>query len=429
MRYAAPWGRVWVLPDVLLPACQQALAEIDKPMMYRTNDLGAMLRGALLVCSLTQLSGCASLIEKLQAGLSPDKAGSGRPPAELPPTTNQYPLEEGSDLVGYMAVVRARHEDTLMDIGRRFDVGYHELKDANPGVDGLLPGEGTEILIPKRFVLPSGARKGIVLNLAALRMFYFPPPREGERPVVITHPVGIGREGWRTPTITTKIAQKVPKPTWYPPESIRKEHAAEGDKLPAAVGPGPNNPLGEYAMRLGLPKYLIHGTNKPDGIGMRVSHGCIQMFPEDIENMFKQVPVGTPVRIINEPYVTGMYQGQLYLQAYRPLQEEANVWKGSDKPAMTRVQLAARASGMDENAVDWPRVTRAAKAGFGYPLSVNLGAEDENALRAQAPEYPPASIGAPPAPQTTAAPTPEEPPASPSPDPNAPKPRKVSQSN
>jgi L,D-transpeptidase ErfK/SrfK len=396
-------------------------------MSYRMNDIRAFVRSAILLGVLTQLTGCADLLARLQAGLSPDKGGSGRPPAELPPATSQYPLEEGSDVVGYMAVVHARHEDTLMDIGRRFDVGYHELKDANPGVDGLLPGEGTEILIPKRFVVPGGQRKGIVLNLAALRLFYFPPIMPGERPSVITHPVGIGREGWRTPTITTKVAQKVPRPTWYPPESIRKEHAAEGDKLPAAVGPGPNNPLGEYAMRLGLPKYLIHGTNKPDGIGMRVSHGCIQMFPEDIESLFKQVPVGTPVRIINEPYITGMHQGQLHLQAYRPLQEEASVWKGSDKPAVTRVQQAAQATGMDEGAIDWPRVTRAVTASFGYPISVNLGTDDERTLRAQAPEYPPASVGAPPVPQTGAAPTPEEPPASPAPHP--PKARKVSQSN
>ncbi len=395
-------------------------------MTYCATNYRNPLRCLALLVVLTQLTGCANLLEQLRAGLAPGDDGSGRPAAEPPPATNRYAVQEGSDLIGYLAVVRARHEDTLMDIGRRFDVGYKELKKANPGVDGLLPGEGTEILIPKRFVLPEGPRKGIVLNLAALRLFYFPPAQPGEVPSVITHPVGIGREGWRTPTITTKIAQKVPRPTWYPPASIRREHAEDGHKLPAAVGPGPDNPLGEYAMRLGIPSYLIHGTNKPDGIGMRVSHGCIQMFPEDIANLFKQVPVGTPVRIINQPYMAGIHDGQIYLEAHEPLEEQAQVWKGSDNPAIARVRQVARAAQLDESTIDWPRVTRAVSAGFGYPLALAPGAEDERALRAQAPEYPPANAAEQPPAQTSAAPPAEE--ATPKPERAPPKRRKPPQS-
>jgi L,D-transpeptidase ErfK/SrfK len=224
-----------------------------------------------------------------------------------------------SGVVGQLQATYARHEDTLSDLARRFNLGYDEIVRANPGVDPWLPGEGTRIVLPTQFVLPDAPRTGIVINVAALRMFYFPKPAKGEQPVVVTHPIGIGKVGWATPVGKTKVVAKRKDPTWTPPDSVRREHAKKGDILPAVVPAGPDNPLGAYAMRLGWTSYLIHGTNKPAGVGMRVSHGCIRMYPEDIEAIFGDVPVGTPVRVVNQPVLYRWQDDSLYVQAYPPL--------------------------------------------------------------------------------------------------------------
>ena len=230
---------------------------------------------------------------------------------ELPPA--------GSDVVGAVTVVPARAEDTLLDIARRHGLGYEDIVRANPDVDTWLPGEGTEVLLPTRFVLPPGPRRGIILNLAEYRLYYFPEPANGERGVVMTYPMSIGRMDWETPLGKTTVISKVTDPSWYPPESIRAEHAADGDPLPRIVPAGPKNPLGLHAMRLGLPGYLIHGTNRPAGVGMRVTHGCVRMFPEDIGFLFEQVALNTPVRIINEPVKLGWDGDMLVMEAHRVL--------------------------------------------------------------------------------------------------------------
>ena len=230
---------------------------------------------------------------------------------ELPPV--------GSDVIGAVGSVPARADDTLLDIARRHGLGYEDIVRANPDVDTWIPGEGTEVTLPTRYVLPSGPRRGFVLNLAEYRMYYYPEPKAGERPVVLTYPMSIGRMDWETPLGKTTVISKVTNPAWYPPESIRAEHAADGDPLPRIVPPGPKNPLGKHAMRLGLPGYLIHGTNRPAGVGMRVTHGCIRMFPEDIEYLFKQVALNTPVRIINEPVKLGWDGEQLVMEVHRSL--------------------------------------------------------------------------------------------------------------
>jgi len=191
---------------------------------------------------------------------------------------------------------------------------------ANPDVDVWLPGEGTEVLLPTRYVLPPGPREGIVLNLAEYRMYYYPPAKEGERGEVMTFPMSIGRMDWATPLGRTRIVAKAKNPAWYPPESVRAEHEAEGRPLPRIVPPGPDNPLGDHAMRLGLPGYLIHGTNRPAGVGMRVTHGCIRMFPEDIEYLFAQVGLDTPVRIVNEPLKLGWDGDDLFIEVHRTLE-------------------------------------------------------------------------------------------------------------
>jgi L,D-transpeptidase ErfK/SrfK len=171
-------------------------------------------------------------------------------------------------------------------------------------------------------VLPDAPRVGIVVNVPAMRLYYF--HRDAQRGVleVTSHPIGIGAEGWETPTGEGKVTQKARNPTWYVPASVRKEHAEHGDPLPRIVKPGPDNPLGRFALALSLPGYLIHGTNKPSGVGMRVSHGCIRLYPEDIEALFESVPKGTPVRLVNQPVLAGWRGGQLYLEVHRPLTED-----------------------------------------------------------------------------------------------------------
>lgn len=273
----------------------------------------------------------------------------------------------GTDVVGEIRLVNARYEETLLDIGRRYDLGYNEITDANPGVDPWLPGEGMPVLLPTQFILPEGPRQGIVLNVAAMRLFYYPKPRKGQAAVVITHPVGIGRQDWRTPLGVTRIAGKVVDPVWYVPQSVLAEHAARGDLLPEKVPPGPDNPLGNFAMPLALPGYVIHGTNRPWGVGMRVSHGCVRLYPEDIASLFKDVPVGTPVRIINQPYLAGWLNGMLYLEAHRPLEEDSIRWTGTLTPMVGAVTDKLQKF---PGTVDWDKAMHVAEEHQGLPVPI-----------------------------------------------------------
>jgi L,D-transpeptidase ErfK/SrfK len=234
-----------------------------------------------------------------------------------------------------LQVTFARYEDTLPDIARRFNLGFDELVNANPGVDPWLPGDGTRIVLPTQFVLPDAPYEGVVVNLAALRMFYFPKPGKDGTRVVTTYPIGIGKVGWATPSGTTKIVSKRKDPYWTPPASVRREHAAEGDPLPARVPPGPDNPLGNRAMNLGWPSYLIHGTNKPAGVGLRASHGCIRMYPEDVVALFDEIPVGTRVTVVNQPIVHRWQGDSLYVQSYPPHEELLEAKSRNKKAAKT----------------------------------------------------------------------------------------------
>ena len=227
---------------------------------------------------------------------------------------------EGHDVVGAVATIIAAYDDTLVDIARRHGLGYQDIVRANPGVNVWLPGEGTEIVLPNRFVLPPGPRVGLILNLAEFRMYYFPEAKAGEVAKVHTYPMSIGRMDWETPLGNTSIVAMAKNPAWYPPQSVRDEHAADGDPLPRVVPPGPDNPLGTRALRLGIPGYLIHGTNRPAGVGMRVSHGCVRMFPEDVEFLFDRIRVKTAVRIINVPVKIG-WDGEMLVAEVHPLLE------------------------------------------------------------------------------------------------------------
>jgi L,D-transpeptidase ErfK/SrfK len=232
---------------------------------------------------------------------------------------------EHFDLIGGVTTVEATYEDTLLDIARRKDIGQDHMERVNPDVDRWLPGAGTVITVPSYHILPRGPRRGLVLNLPEMRMYYFPPKKPGQPAQVQTYPMSIGRQDWGTPLGMTSIVGKTRNPTWTPPESIHRERAENGDPpLPRVVPAGPDNPLGQYKMRLGIPGYLIHGTNRPQGVGMRVSHGCIRMLPEDIEKLFPQLPAGTPVRIVNQPVKAGWYGAKLYIEVHPPLDEYPN---------------------------------------------------------------------------------------------------------
>ncbi|MGD0961456.1 MAG: L,D-transpeptidase family protein [Methylomonas sp.] len=214
--------------------------------------------------------------------------------------------------------VPAKQEDTLIDIAVNFKLGQDEIVLANQSVDRWLPGGGTQVRIPTSFILPDAPRNGMIINLPEMRIYYFP----ADASKVLTFAIGIGREDdWRTPLGRTQIAGKTENPSWTPPPSIRAEHLADGDELKPFYPPGPDNPLGLYAFRLRLPGYMIHSTNVVNGVGMRVSHGCIRMYPDDIEQFFPIVKVGVSVNIVNQPIKVGWYHDTLYMEVYPQLEE------------------------------------------------------------------------------------------------------------
>jgi L,D-transpeptidase ErfK/SrfK len=284
-----------------------------------------------------------------------------------------FPFDpETTAVLGELQVTQSRHEDTLADIARRFDVGYDELRRANPGVDPWLPGEGTRIVLPTQYVLPTVPREGIVVNVAAMRLYYFPKPGKDQPRVVYTYPIGIGKVGWATPVGTTKVVSKRRNPVWTPPESVRREHARNGDPLPARVKAGPDNPLGAYAMNLGWPSYLIHGTNKPPGVGMRASHGCIRLYPEDIAALFDKVPVGMKVTVVNQPLLYGWKGNSLYVQSYPPIVEGKD-----DTAAPPPVEFNDRVQNQiwqetkaHAGVVDWPLVEQVVTQARGIAVPV-----------------------------------------------------------
>jgi L,D-transpeptidase ErfK/SrfK len=277
----------------------------------------------------------------------------------------EFPLAPGQTYVGQLGHYTIRKGEVFGDIARRFDVGYTELVAANPGVDPWIPRVGTEITIPSLYILPVVPHQGIVINLGQYRLFYFPP--DGER--VLTYPLGLGVVGWGTPLGTTRIASKEPNPTWYPPASMRK---VEPD-LPLVVGPGPDNPLGAFALHLGWKNILLHGTDEPDGIGRNVSHGCMHLYPEDIAQLFKLVSVGTPVRAIDEPAAAAWAGDRLYLTVHpspkqvQQIDLEQPVSPDPERDVRLLVQAVA---GQYAGAVDWHAVDRAAAQRTNMPIVV-----------------------------------------------------------
>ncbi|HEY8518487.1 MAG TPA: L,D-transpeptidase family protein [Gammaproteobacteria bacterium] len=343
--------------------------------------------GALAALSLA--GGCVFMpeLEDLQAAqetqalpLAPDPDAPRLPVLE----TRHHVLESpDQEVIGDVQVIFARYENTFTAIARVYNVGYEHMRRANPGVDQWLPGEGTPVYLPTQWVLPDAPREGIVINVPAMRLMYFSKEKGVDGAVVqrvTSHPVGIGRQDWATPFGVAKVTAKARDPVWYPPASVRAEHAAMGDPLPAVVPPGPDNPLGRHVLQLSMPGYLIHGTNKPAGVGMRVSHGCIRMYPEDIEALFDRVQRGTPVHLVNQPVLAGWRDGVLYLEVHPPLEEDE---RDLAADAAAVIDKALERAGRPNVALDDAAIAKVLeeKRGIPFPISVP-GASPERYLAA-----------------------------------------------
>lgn len=282
-----------------------------------------------------------------------------------PAWSETFALTPGQSMVGAVDAYVTKPKDTLIHLARAKHLGYTELATANRSIDPWAPGVGTKIVIPNIYILPDVPRQGIVVNLAQRRLYYFPP--DGK--TVETYPIGVGVIGRGTPVAMTKVTRKEPHPAWYPPASIR----AEDPTLPGRIAPGPDNPLGDYALRLGLPAYLIHGTNKPYGVGRNVSHGCIRLYPEDIKKLFSRVKVGTPVRIIDQPDSVAWVGDQLFVAVY-PNKEQTDAidLRQAFVPSIPQdlINRLVEVAGDKADRIDWDKVEKAAWQRTGMPVDV-----------------------------------------------------------
>jgi L,D-transpeptidase ErfK/SrfK len=298
-------------------------------------------------------------------------AGAGAGPAQA--TVYELAAPEES-VVGQDQSVQTVYEDTLYDLARKFSLGSEEVIRVNPAVDPWIPGADKTVIIPGRHILPPGPREGIVVNLPEHRLYYYPKPQRGQPRQVITYPVSIGKMDWHTPIGVTHVIGKEKNPVWFPPESVRKEHAAAGDPLPVRVPSGPDNPLGLFAMRLaaGNGTYMIHGTNNPIAVGLAVTHGCIRMYPEDVAQLFPMVPVGLPVRIINEPVKVAWVDGELLLEAHPPVDAEGQ----SFEPDVDQfAELLRAAVGDSTVAIHWDYAREVLQKADGVLATVGLEAD------------------------------------------------------
>ena len=296
-----------------------------------------------------------------------------------------YTLANRDDVVvGQDKSVVTVYEDTLYDLARNFSLGSEELIRVNPGVDPWLPGAGKTLVVPDRHILPPGPHEGIVVNLPEHRLYYYPKPKRGGPIEVITYPVSIGKMDWRTPLGLTHVIAKQKNPVWYPPESVRKEHAEAGDPLPKSVPSGPDNPLGLFAMRLaaGNGTYLIHGTNNPIAVGLAVTHGCIRMYPDDVAALFPLIAVGTPVRLINEPIKVAWVDGELLLEAHPPVDAQGQSFEPDIDQFAEMLRVAV---GETTVAIHWDYAREVLQKADGVIATVALAADDPNATEAAPP--------------------------------------------
>ena len=335
--------------------------------LFSTSGLSA---AAFLV---TMLAGCASEDQHAPPmAPTPDQGALVEPN----PGPAVYRIAASDKWVGGTATYYVRDKDTLLDVARDYDLGYTQLITANRGIDSWVPPTGKAVTLPARYLLPDGPRKGIVINLVQQRLYYFP-----DEHTVETYPIGVGVEGFATPLGLTKVTKKEVHPVWHVPASIR----AEDPDLPAQVKPGPDNPLGDYAMQMGGSTYLIHGTNKPYGVGRNVSHGCVHLYPEDIEKLFPRIKVGTPVRIIEQEVMTAWIGEELYIAVFpNKAQTEAldvSMPVGTELPADLRKQVEKAAEG-HKASINWALVEQAGRERSGIPVKIG-GTDDQKMASAK----------------------------------------------
>jgi L,D-transpeptidase ErfK/SrfK len=338
--------------------------------MCRIIDLSSpcnWLRLTALCIFIFSLSGCAAT-KSVQTALP----FPGHREKEI--ERNRFPVEREEGVIGRLAVIRLEKGDTLPDIARHFSLGINAISAANPGVDVWVPEAGERVLLPLSFILPDTPRKGIVVNLATMRLFQF--KEDGTSLSVTTYPIGVGTRERPTPTGKMRVARKAAQPTWHVPASIAEDHRKKGDILPAAVPPGPENPLGEYALYLSKSGYLIHGTNKPASIGLTATNGCLRLYPENVKTLFEETPVSTPVLIVEQPYLIGQRDGVLYLEAHTPMEESG---------ALESEKLYAKLRTIEKKAaraLDWKKVKEVQAEARGIPVPIfelRQGSEKEAA--------------------------------------------------
>lgn len=280
--------------------------------------------------------------------------------------TYSYPLGDG-DLVGQNRTVTTAKEDTLVDLAARYQLGYNVIRAANPDVDAWIPGEGTPVVLPINVILPNTQRTGIVINVPEMRLYSYSSANLG-RGTVTVHPISVGRGDWTTPITQTRITGRAVNPDWYPPKSIRDEHAARGDILAMKVPAGPDNPLGRHLLTLDIPSYFIHGTNKRFGIGMQVTHGCIRMYPDGIEQLVKHTPNSTPVTIVNQTFKTGWIDQQLYVEVHSPLAAGSNTAAATRTDYINTLVVATRHH--PETVIDWDKLDLVIDEARGMPVKI-----------------------------------------------------------
>ena len=321
------------------------------------SPLSNRLHFIILLMFTLSFNGCADIKEVLVDSLPLP----GYPEEQI--ERNDFFVAKDDDVIGRLAVMRLKKGDTLPDIARHFSLGINTVSAANPGLDIWVPKAWRRVRLPLSFILPDTRRKGIVINLAAMRLFYF--KRDGKLLAVSTYPVGVGTAERPTPMGKMYVGRKKFQPTWYVPASIAEDHMKKGDPLPAKVPPGPLNPLGEYALYLSMSGYLVHGTNKPASIGLRATNGCIRLYPEDIKRLFENTPVKTPVKIVNQPYLAGQRDGIIYIEVHTPFEESGTA---ELKKAYAKLRNIEKKSG---HALDWKKVKIAVAEARGIPVPIS----------------------------------------------------------
>ncbi len=270
-----------------------------------------------------------------------------------------FHFDNQNELLGSINRYTVKNDESMYEIARTYKTGFNEIVAANPGIDPIIPGNGTSIIIPTSWLLPDSSRaSGIVVNVSEMRLYYF--FKKKGTVVVKTYPIGIGDEGTDTPLGRFTIVEKIANPAWNVPESIRKEKP----ELPAVVPPGPDNPMGSHALRLSRRTVLIHGTDVPWGIGSRVSHGCIRLYPEDIVELFSIVPLRTGVTIVQQPVKVGVSRGHVYLEVNKDEDLKSFDYKSK------AVDLLRKRGLLD--GVNMDKVAKVVREKRGFPVDISL---------------------------------------------------------